>query len=344
MRAWVIRAGRSGEREDWALANGVAGGGFREIGDLTPYATKDHLAEAVGEAYPGKSKAFVSNFTGQLWSLRKRIEVGDLVVMPMKTTGMLAIGTITGDYEYRNDPELNARHVRTVQWVRSDVPRSAVGQDLLFTLNGAATVFGCERNSALARLIALRDSGKDPGFSTIGTQPASLGEVEPGSFDLEQSARDAISSAVITRFAGHGLARVTAEILQAQGFTCTVSPPGPDGGVDVFAGRGPLGLDSPRIVVQVKSDAAPVGAPVVQQLQGALATHHADQGLLVAWGGVSKPARQALAGQHFRVRVWDAQALVSALCDSYNQLSDELRAELPLKQVWTLVQEEETTE
>ena len=36
-----------------------------------------------------------------------------------------------------------------------------------------------------------------------------------------------------------------------------LSPPGPDGGIDIFAGRGPFGLDAPRLCVQVKSQNSP---------------------------------------------------------------------------------------
>jgi restriction system protein len=345
VQAWVIRAGRSGEREEWALASGYAGGGFREVDDLTSAATKEAVAEAVAAAHPAKSKAFKANFTGQLWALRERAVVGDLVVLPLKTTGALAIGHLTGGYQYLDNTDRDRRHVRKVEWKRTDVPRTAVGQDLLFTLNGAATMFGCVRNDAVHRLKTLLETGRDPGAR--GADSASTGGEdgdEPGtsavSLDLERVARDAITQAIISRFAGHGLARLTGEILTAQGFTCTVSPPGPDGGVDVYAARGPLGLDSPRLVVQVKSEASPIGAPVVQQFNGALSTTGADQALLVAWGGLTKQAQQSIAAQQFKVRVWDADQFIDALCAVYSSLSEDLRAELPLKQIWTVVQEE----
>jgi restriction system protein len=353
-QAWVIRAGRNGEREAWALEVGVAGGGFKEVADLTSCISRQEVRTLVEATYPSKTKAFVSNFTGQLWALRDRIKVDDLVVMPIKTTGMIAIGTVKDNYEYRADPDGNRRHVRQVGWHRSDVPRTAIQQDLLFTLNGAATVFGCTRNDAVWRLQRVFETGSDPGartgLSVSGASPGTGDELDDvttaTTIDLERVARDAITQAVIEKFAGHQLASVTAEILRAQGFTCTVSPPGPDGGVDVYAARGPLGLDPPRLVVQVKSDATPIGAPVVQQLHGALSTNGADQALLVAWGGLTKPAQLALAGQQFRVRVWDADTLVHQLCKYYPLLSEELRAELPLKQVWTIVPDDDlaTTE
>ncbi len=70
-----------------------------------------------------------------------------------------------------------------------------------------------------------------------------------------------------------------------------------------------------------------------------LSAQNADQGLLVAWGGVNKTARREMRGQFFRVRVWDADDLIEAVFRNHHKLDTELQAQLPLKRVWTLVQE-----
>jgi restriction system protein len=114
-----------------------------------------------------------------------------------------------------------------------------------------------------------------------------------------------------------------------------VSPPGPDGGIDISAGRGPLGLDTPRVLVQVKSGSQ-IGAPVVAQLQGVMTTYGADQGLLVAWGGLTKQARDTLRHQQLRVRVWEATDVVDGVLRTYDRLPEEIRAQLPLKRIWVL--------
>ena len=85
-------------------------------------------------------------------------------------------------------------------------------------------------------------------------------------------------------------------MLTGAGMQCRQSPPGPDGGINLVAGRGVLGLDDP-ILVQMKSGGQ-VGAPVVSQLHGVMSTHGASQGLLVAWGGLTKPAHDALKSSH----------------------------------------------
>ena len=42
------------------------------------------------------------------------------------------------------------------------------------------------------------------------------------------------------------------------------------------------------------------------QLNGLVSTHGADYGLLATWTGLSKPARDAVKHQRFRVKVWDS--------------------------------------
>lgn len=68
---------------------------------------------------------------------------------------------------------------------------------------------------------------------------------------------------------------------------------------------------------------------------------HADQGLLVSWGGFKSSVDRETASQFFRVRLWDQDALVNALLEHYHQLDEDLRAEIPLKRIWTVATQEE---
>lgn len=349
--AWVIRAGRSGEREQWALSNGVSGGGWKELGDLSSCTTRDMLVAAVNAAFPGAPEGRLANYVGQVWALRGRIMPGDLLVMPLKTTKQIAIGRVTSGYTYRGfETDPNKRHVVKVDWLRTDLPRAAVKQDLLFTLGSALSVFAPSKNAAVSRLEHLLVHGTDPGGSgTIMTKPAtptpSMSEAETATAttvdepelaaDIEQVALDQITIRIAEEFAGHGLATLVTAVLTAEGYMCHQSPPGPDGGIDITAGRGPLGLDSPRVLAQVKSGGQ-IGAPVVTQLHGVMTTHGAEQGLLVAWGGLSRPARDALKNQQLRVRVWEATDVVEAVLRNYARLPDDIRERLPLRRVWML--------
>lgn len=209
------------------------------------------------------------------------------------------------------------------------------------------SIFAPTKHKAVNRLEHLLQHGTDPGGAVplpkpgpAPVQPADDTELttvdDPElAADIEQVALDQITGRIAEDFAGHGLATLVTAILTAEGFLCTQSPPGPDGGIDITAGRGPLGLDSPRLLVQVKSGGQ-IGSPIVVQLHGVMTTHGAEQGLLVAWGGLSKPARDALKTQQLRVRVWEASDVVDAVLRVYDRLPDDIRAQLPLRRVWML--------
>lgn len=349
MTSWIVRAGKVGEREDWALQNQIAGGGFQEVGDLTGAGTRDAVKAAVLGAYPDDPAGRQYNFAGQLWALRD-IKPGDVVVMPLKTTKKIAIGICSSGYTYRSqEGDPNRRHTVGVDWKRTDISRAAVKDDLLNTLNGAMTIFQASKNHAEERLRAMIKTGIDPGSTSSMPSPAKP-PVHPGPDDtLEvvdpipdptlEVIRDRVRTFLVENFLQHKLTHLVADILRVQGYVCDVSPEGPDFGVDIIAGRGPLGLDSPTLIVECKSEAGQIGAQVIRGLQGAMASHKADQGLLVAWGGLNKPATQAIRTDRLTIAVWDAEAVLDHLFAVYDRLPDETRARLPLKLAWVLDQE-----
>jgi restriction system protein len=68
---------------------------------------------------------------------------------------------------------------------------------------------------------------------------------------------------------------------------------------------------------------------------------HADQGLLVSWGGFKSSIAKEVPRQFFKVRMWDQTDLITEIFDHYSQLDEDVRAELPLKRIWTIASEEE---
>ncbi len=360
MRAWIVRAGKAGERDAWALVGAQAGGGFHEAPDLTGVADKAALKGLLTDVYAGEKPGKIANLTGQLWALRSTIQPGDLIVLPLKTTKKIAVGVCSSGYAYRPDEPQDRRHRIGVNWHVTDVPRLALKDDLLNTVNGAMTVFEASQHNAAVRLQTVMDTGSDPGLtgSTKPTGP-SPGKPPPNAaaataanevLDAEQAIdplpavtleviRDRVRTHLVENFGQHKLTALVAEILRAQGYICDVSPAGPDFGVDILAGRGPLGLDSPTVVVEVKSEQGQIGVPVLNQLQGAVKNNQADQGLLVAWGGLNKQAEILRMSQRLRVRVWNDEDVIDQLLDVYDRLPEEIRASIPLKRAWVLLEE-----
>jgi restriction system protein len=338
MALWLVRAGRAGEREDYVLEHGVAAIGWDELPDLGPIHTREALEELFSKTYPQDSPQRVANHVGQVWAFRDRIKENDLVALPLKKRAAIAIGRVTGLYRYQPNEPAGVKHTRAVEWIRQDIPRSAVDQDLLYSLGAFMTVCRIERNNAEQRIRALLD-GK-PALVLA----APLGSPEPAESsappDLEEYARDQVRTFIGQKFRGHAHARLVTAILNAQGYRTQTSPPGADGGVDIIAGRGPMGFDPPRIIVQVKSSDQPEDIKTLRELQGVMRNFGAEQGVLVAWGGFKQTVLAEARRHFFEIRLWDAGDVVDALLENYERLPEDVQAELPLKRIWSLVLEE----
>ncbi|MEB2529151.1 restriction endonuclease [Kocuria rosea] len=262
--------------------------------------------------------------------------------MPLKTTREIALGRVARPYHHLSDEsDPNCRHVVGVDWQRT-VPRSALKQDLLYTLGSVLSIFSPTRNDGHRRLEQVLETGTDPGnnmkslvnHSEVGVVEDEVVDAPEIAPDIEQVALDQITSRIGEEFAGHGLAHLVAELMRAEGFTVDEAPPGPDGGIDILAGKGVLGLESPKIVVQVKTGT--VERPMIQQLTGLVGSQGADFGLIVTWAGLTGPAKDEVRSQRFRIKVWDNTDVVDAVLRNYARLPEEVRASLPMKQVWVL--------
>jgi restriction system protein len=342
MALWLVRGGRHGEHEERFFENGQVCLTWRGIENesLEEITSFDAMRAFLTKKYPERSAGWTSQNTSQFWSFRSRIKVGDLVVTPRKGKAAVAIGTVMGAYKFDPSASSMYRHMRPVQWLKLDFPRSGFEQDLLYSFGAYTTICEIKRNDAEQRVrekIKFGASAKlaPPMVKDAGEMEAS--QADDALVDVVRFARDQIAEHLERQFTGHALARLVGAILEAQGYTTYVSPAGPDKGIDILAAPGPLGFGRPRICVQVKSGASQVDRPTLDQLVGAMSNVGAEQGLLVSWGGFKNSVDKEEAIQFFRVRLWDSDAVIEQLLANYDKLSDELRAEIPLQRVWALV-------
>ena len=341
MTAWVVRGGGRGEWEPEALDNGFLCIGFGLWEDLSNVTGRDGFTETLGLLYPDSSLHVVRNYARQVWFFVERIQPGDLAVMPRKGTNFLAVGVFSGGYLHRPDAGVFAQS-RGVEWINTEVRRDQLDDDLKRSLGPPGTVFRPRAAGAEERLRALAEDRRPVAVSfsaEVAADDVESVDDEP-SLDLQEYALGQIREHVERNFHGHALSDLVAAVLEAEGYKVSVSSPGPDGGVDILAGRGPMGFDSPRICVQVKSGRQVSGVNVLRELQGVMQTFKADHGLLVSWGGFARPAEQEARAMHFNIRLWGSVQLLEAVQEHYELLSPYVRSVLPLKQFWALVQDE----
>jgi len=344
MSLWMVRVGRFGEYEDKFLNENRIYLTWGLIPDLSTLTSRKEVAGYLATVRPGQSRAHTSNHAGQIFTFVKQMHVGDLMGVPSKKKSAIHIGEITSDYRYDATAGVDYRHYRDVKWIGRDTPRTAFNQQLLYSFGAIQTICEIKRGNAEAQVRAIAAGATLPLPIASESAADDAAAEEAISVDLEQAGKDAIAQLIIQRFKGHGLAVLVEAILKAQGFLTYRSPEGPDKGIDILAAPAPLGFGSPKICVQVKSQESPVDRPTLDQLIGAMQNVHADQGLLVSWGGFKSSVDREEAAQFFRVRLWDQDSLLEQIFAHYDQLNEDVRAELPLKRIWTVVTDDSSEE
>lgn len=168
---WVWRSGREEERDDWAIGNGLAGGGWRWLPSMENLRTRDDVRQLYRASRPDHEAKGEARHVGQLANIRFDVAVGDFVVMPRSRSGQVAFGVVTSPYEYREaDPDPSRRHAASVDWVRPDFPRDKLAADLNPALNVRGTISRPRASNAQHRLASIAETGVDPGVEEAATR------------------------------------------------------------------------------------------------------------------------------------------------------------------------------
>ena len=308
-----------GEYEETFLSQGLAGIDFGVGYSAGGFNSRESLREHM----PTRNSA------DQVWNFIHEIRVGDMIVLPRKSPRVVNVGRVSGDYQYRE--ELEAPHVRSVDWKTPDVPRSYFDRDLLNSMGGLATVFRVRANNAEARIDGILGKHLSGDIATDGETVSPVNEETEFQVDLEEQIYDRIVDRIRNRFSGTRMEYLVAEILRASGYRALETRRGPDGGVDVLAGQGDMGFGHPRLCVQVKSGRGTVDLPDYNRLQGNIGSFGAEHGLLVSLGDFTKAVRNENERSFFQIRLWGPNDLVGKLLETYDDLPDDVRREIPLR-------------
>jgi restriction system protein len=330
MKLWTVRAGKHGQQEQTCLDEKLITIGWDELPDLKTFKTRDELLDSYQKIFQqGNVKAGIT--VGQIWRFANEIAVGDIVALPSKFQPVIHIGKVTGDYKYEKIKDVV--HWRAVKWIQS-IPRAAFDQDILYSFGSLLTISQVSREKAAERVLALATGKK------MSVPQEEVIESEED-FNVERFAKDQIIKVIDRKFKGHDFAKLVEQILQAQGYTTQLSPPGADGGLDILAASGTLGFEQPRICVQVKSTTSQVDVKILRELQGVMRKVKAELGLLVSWSGFNSKVLSEAKEEFFFIRLWTADDILENIFKYYDKFSDEFKAELPLKRFWLLVDDED---
>ena len=345
MSVWVVRAGRVGEFEDFCLQEGIAAIDFDLRQSLTCFDDRDQLVDHLrGEPrYRDSSNSKVGKPASQLWRFANVIHDGDMVLLPRKSPRVVAVGRVHGGYSYRPNQKAAPPHTRDINWLVKEIPRDSFDQDIRYSLGGLATVYKVRATDAESRINRVVEvfSGGEPVTEVVTDEAFLAADDDSPAVDLEEQIQDRIVQHIRQEFSGTRLEYLVAAILRASGYEALETRSGPDGGVDVLAGRGDMGFGEPRLCVQVKSGKAPIGLPEYNRLQGNIQGFGAQHGLLVSLSDFTSVVRKENERSFFQIRLWGPRELVDSLLETYDSLPADIRADIPLQSRRVLVESED---
>ena len=325
---WMVRAGRGAEHIDDFLDNNLVAIGFGTV-DVSPQMDKALIEAGIAEEDHTASPNKIAMSAAQLKRYYDEVKVGDAVATYDPNQRLYFIGEIASDVELREHPLSRARRVK---WAKK------VSRDSLQT--STRNVLG-----AIMTLFLVRDdAARDMWHHAIDTN-ANVEELqrEPAVSSRENEDR-VLTEEVITKseeFIEDRIARLdweemqelVAEILIAMGYQARVSRKGPDRGHDVFASPDGLGLQEPRIFVEVKHrPGTQIGSNEIRSFLGG--RQPGDRCLYVSTGGFTKDARYEADRSSVPITLITLPQLRELLVEHYEKLRPTGTALVPLERIY----------
>jgi len=303
--------------------SGVVAIGFGTPVDLSKL-DRDGIFEAYTNAHPDDSKYKVGGAVGMLHRFSSQMNRGDLVVTYDPSSRIYHVGKISSDYFFEAD-ESGLCHRRKVDWNEKRVSRDDLKAGTRTSLGSTLTLF-----------LVNEDAVKDFDDVLAGTVSRAAEEddgveLEEDKQNLRENARERVKDRIVD-LDDRDMEELVAALFRAMGFKATVSPVGPDRGVDVIASPDGLGLQDPRIKAEVKHRKnSRMGPQDVRNFIGAL--RPGDRGVYLSTGGFTREARYEAERANVPVTLLDLDGLARLIESHYDNFDTDGRTLLPLTRV-----------
>ena len=334
---WVVRAGVDSVYIDDFLENNIVAIGWEELGTISEKETKSQLLTKYRGTYPDHSNGKAQNAVSQVMRFQREIKPGSVVVTYDRDRRVYYIGEIKSDALWDSETLPTKPRTRKVSWSHY-VSRDRLTVDAKNTLGAIQTLFRVKKSVAEEiwekRVpIGQDEESKIKPIESPTTSAEDEIDHEIGA-ELVERAEEAIEERIV-RLDWENLQNLIAGILRAMGYRTTVSPRGADRGVDIFASPDGLGLEDPRIFVEVKH--RPNTSMGSQDLRSFLGGRSAgDKCLYVSTGGFTKDAKYEADRANVPIQLIALTDIRRLLVENYDHLDEKTRTLVPLRRVFIL--------
>lgn len=321
---WMVRAGEGAFLVEDFLTKNIVSIGWNATGDLSKVDNIEQLKELVRKSYPEYKNGQVINSAGQIYRFLIDFKIGDGVMTYNPSERTYLIGEIASDYKF-DEKSCEYFHTREIKWI-GKVQRDDLSTSTKNTLGAIQTIFDIPKQA------------REELFSLLAGKPSKKIEGESEQESLEFIKEDFIAKShefikdKALSLNWEEMQELVAGILRAMGYKTRVSSRGSDRGKDIVASPDGLGLENPKIVVEVKHRQGSMGAQELRSFLGGLRA--SDKGLYVSTGGFSKDAKYEAERANIPITLVDSDILVELIIQYYGGFDNETKALVPLKKIY----------
>lgn len=322
---WMVRAGEGAYLIEDFLKNKSVAIGWDEVGDLSKVTDVEVVKKKLRTSYPQFKDGQVNNFSGQLSRFRNEFTKGQSVITYNPNERVYWIGEIMSDYEYLPQLIKSYPHVRKVEWKQS-VSRDQLSTTSKNSLGSTLTIFKISPLTVKELL-----DGKVVTENNLQVAEVETQTLETIKEDIEARATEFIKDK-ITKLDWEEMQDLVAGILRGMGYKTLVSPRGADRGRDIMASPDGLGLENPKIMVEVKHRTGAMGSQEIRSFLGGLRPN--DKGVYVSTGGFTKDAKYEAERSNIPLTLIDLDMVALLIVQHYDKFDTETRALIPLKKIY----------
>lgn len=321
-RMWMVRAGEGAYLIDDFKNLAIVSIGWNQVGNLLKMKNKEGIKEALFKHFPEDKPGRISITAGQLYRFAFEIKKGDEIVTYDPETRIYLIGNVVSEYTYKVVNDHPHQHIISAKWTTEK------SRDDL-------TVEARNCLGAIMSLFEIVDNTRDELLSTDIVQTEDEETFETTEDELKativENAHEFIKDKIL-KLNWEEMQELTAGILRGMGYKTRIAAKGPDRGCDVFASPDGLGLEEPRIKVEVKHRNGSMGSDMIRSFTGGLRS--GDKGLYVSTGGFTKEAKYEADRSSVPLTLIDADELVRLIVQYYDYFDTDTKALIPLKKIY----------
>jgi restriction system protein len=327
---WIVRAGENAAYVDEFLKDGLVAIGWVEVGPIEATTSDAEVDDRFRAAYPDDKER--ARFVGAAMVKRfvREVRPGDPIATSDRNRRVYPLGTVTGEVQWRDH---RLPRFRTVSWTH-EVDRDVLSAAARNSLGAIATMFRLGPDIASEMWSKARPIGTAAPARSEREQTTAPDEEaeEVVLLDVEAKAQQFVEDR-LARLDWREMQELVAGILRAMGYRARVSADGADRGVDIFASPDGLGLQEPRIFVEVKHRRnEQMGAPQVRAFLGG--RKQGDRCLFVSTGGFTREARYEADRSTVPITLLTLAELRDLLIEHYDRTDAATKARVPLRQIY----------